>query len=531
MNKWFLLALLLVPATAWWDPDWNYSRTISADKNTSLIVGWFTLDTSALISSGKVRYDCGDIRVVEDDAPIGYRIAGCNTTYTQIFFDVDHSLNDYELYYGNPSATSQESSGFFTFYDGFESYSTGSPGAPTWTILTGGFSVNYSNGSQRYQLNSTDESISIAHNPSGNFSVFAELGDPNLEGNPGIMYGYVNTTHYSAAYLNGSEVWVRENTSSRLIDSFTNHSFDYLLVEIVDHVSYIYVNGNQVGTGNYSGGSVGVYADPETASNATIDEFAVFPRDEVGWSLGSETERPDLVLKFIGSEKANMRTIVTYMTEGEAVIRVSLESQTSSDLITGNFANLTWGNIAFNSTGYSVNGTFVEIEGEYFNYTQGKYRFDLNYVKTESGYRRWHIVQFFYNFPAIKHVVFFTANQTGDVEAKIIPWSSCSNYVSINGSTSCVSNMHSPPGAFKFGDADVCGMHFGTTGPFTISETISMTNKESVKEVFWQSYMGCGNFTEKVEHLCGTDFSNCTASTYVPVKTLFYSYKNLFQNT
>ena len=522
LNRLLIAALLLFPISAWWDADWNYSRPLTPDKNASLIVGWATLDTKSLISSGKMRHDCGDIRVVEEDAEVGHRVVGCNTSFTNIFFNVDHSLKDFEIYYGNPAAAKASSSGFFTFHDDFESYPTGSPGGPTWTIRSGGFSVNYSDNSQRFMVNASQESIATAHNPSGNFSVFAEVKDPHPEsGNPGVTYGYVNSTHAFAAYVNGSEVWVRENTSSRKLADFTNYSFNYVLVEVVDQVAYVYVNGNQAGTGDYSAGSVGTYAN-STAVNATIDEFAVFPREGVSWSIGSETNRPELVLKFVGSEGGNMRTVVSYLGEGERVMRITLETQTSKDLIVGNVANLSWADISFNSTGYSVNETFVQIEGDYFNYTQGKYRFDLSYVKTGGGYRRWHVVQFFKNFPAVKHIVFLTANQTGTHPVEIYPWASCSSYISTNGSSSCTSSMHSPSGEFAFGGASICGLHNGSTGPFKVAEDVPMTNKEFRKEIFWQSYIGCGNFTEEVEHLCGTEFFNCTATAYSPVKTLFY---------
>ncbi len=519
MNK-LLIFLLFVPAAAWWDPDWNFSRSLTPDGNASLITGWTTIDTESLVSSNKTRPDCGDLRVTEGESPIDYFVVGCNTSFTNLFFEVDYTGGEYEVYYGNPSATGQESSSVFNFYDGFESYSTGSNGSTTWTVRSGSFEVKYQNKSQKYVVNSTSECISTSYTPSGDFSVFAELGTP-WNGNPGLIYSYVGPSEYYAAYLNGSEVWIRKGATYSKLGSFTPQGFNYMLIDVVGGTANVYVNGNLVGTGNYTTGSVGVYALPNGASQASIDSFAVFPSAGVSWSPGAERTRPRIVLQFVGSEPANMRTMVAYMGEGENVLKIGLNPSDREGLVDGNSAQLDWANISFNSSGYSVNGSFIKIDSDSFNYTQGSYRFDLTYVKNNTEYKKWHVVQFFKNFPAIKHVVFITANQSGSYPADVHPSSSCSSYVNNTGNHSCKLGAHSSTGVFRFGPASFCGLHWIDSNG-RLYDNVSIQSKRSHKKVFWHSYMGCEKFTEEVELFCGTDFFNCTATPTSPAKTPFY---------
>ncbi|MEM4584643.1 MAG: DUF2341 domain-containing protein [Ignisphaera sp.] len=72
-----------------------------------------TLDTVSLISQGKMRNDCGDIRFTDSDGItlLNYWIeSGCNSANTRIWVKVPNipanSNKTIYLYYGNPSATS-----------------------------------------------------------------------------------------------------------------------------------------------------------------------------------------------------------------------------------------------------------------------------------------------------------------------------------------------------------------------------------------------------------------------------------------
>jgi hypothetical protein len=118
---------------------WSYRKPITIDntKNANTLSNYqvsVTLDTASLISAGKLRSDCGDIRFTDSDGQtlLSYWIeSGCNSANTKIWVKVPSipasSTKTIYVYYGNPSATSQ-SNGYstFDFFDDFSSYPVGS---------------------------------------------------------------------------------------------------------------------------------------------------------------------------------------------------------------------------------------------------------------------------------------------------------------------------------------------------------------------------------------------------------------------
>jgi len=93
--------------------------TINNTQNTNTLTDYqvlVTLDTASLISAGKMRSDCGDIRFTDSDGVtnLNYWLeSGCNTTSTKIWVKVPlipaNSTKTIYVYYGNPSATSLSS--------------------------------------------------------------------------------------------------------------------------------------------------------------------------------------------------------------------------------------------------------------------------------------------------------------------------------------------------------------------------------------------------------------------------------------
>ncbi|MFZ8800815.1 MAG: DUF2341 domain-containing protein [Candidatus Nanopusillus sp.] len=93
-----------------------------------------TLDTQSLISQGKMRPDCGDIRFTDSDGNtlLNYWIEPytCNTNNTKIWVNVPFipksSTKTIYLLYGNPNATSM-SNGYlvFTFFEDFQNGTIG----------------------------------------------------------------------------------------------------------------------------------------------------------------------------------------------------------------------------------------------------------------------------------------------------------------------------------------------------------------------------------------------------------------------
>ncbi|MEM5806538.1 MAG: DUF2341 domain-containing protein [Candidatus Aenigmatarchaeota archaeon] len=99
----------------WLEP-WNFRTPIYIlERSVQNLIDYqvlIILDTQTLISQGKMRSDCGDIRFTDSDGVtlLNYWIeSGCNTNNTRIWVRVNltaFSNKTIYLYYGNPDATS-----------------------------------------------------------------------------------------------------------------------------------------------------------------------------------------------------------------------------------------------------------------------------------------------------------------------------------------------------------------------------------------------------------------------------------------
>jgi len=101
-----------------WLSGWAYRRPIRIDntRNSNNLTNYqvlVTVDTASLISAGKMRSDCGDIRFTDIDGVtiLPYWIeSGVNTTTTKIWVKVPSipasSVYTIYMYYGNPNALS-----------------------------------------------------------------------------------------------------------------------------------------------------------------------------------------------------------------------------------------------------------------------------------------------------------------------------------------------------------------------------------------------------------------------------------------
>jgi len=131
---------------------WLYYRPILINntQNPNNLTNYpilVTLDTQSLISQGKMRSDCGDIRFTDSDGNtlLNYWIEPntCNTNNTKIWVNVPSipggSTKTIYLFYENPSATSM-SNGYlvFTFFEDFQNGTAG------WTpiLLSGSGSAS-----------------------------------------------------------------------------------------------------------------------------------------------------------------------------------------------------------------------------------------------------------------------------------------------------------------------------------------------------------------------------------------------------
>jgi len=106
-----------------WLNGFPYRRAIGVTNSGSTLSNYqvlVTLDTSSLISAGKMRSDCGDIRFTDSDGitQLNHWIeSGCNSSSTKIWTKIPSiptGTKTIYLYYGNPNASStSNSSGVF----------------------------------------------------------------------------------------------------------------------------------------------------------------------------------------------------------------------------------------------------------------------------------------------------------------------------------------------------------------------------------------------------------------------------------
>lgn len=99
----------------WFDPAWNYRKLVSITGSSSALTNYqvlVTADTASLVSAGKMRSDCGDIRFTDSDKKTLIRHwveSGCNSALTKIWVKVPSiptTGTTIYMYYGNSGATS-----------------------------------------------------------------------------------------------------------------------------------------------------------------------------------------------------------------------------------------------------------------------------------------------------------------------------------------------------------------------------------------------------------------------------------------
>ncbi len=120
-----------------WLTGFSYRKAITIDNtsNSSNLTDYqvlLTFDTQTLISQGKMRSDCGDIRFTDSNGTtlLNYWIeSGCNTTQTKVWIKVPSipasSNKTIYVYYGNSNATSASNGdATFIFFDDFSIFDT-----------------------------------------------------------------------------------------------------------------------------------------------------------------------------------------------------------------------------------------------------------------------------------------------------------------------------------------------------------------------------------------------------------------------
>ncbi len=99
-------------SAAWFNDQWQYRQTVNV-SNASTALNYsqipLTLNTSTLITAGKMRSDCRDIRVTSSTGKLlKHWVHECNTTTTKIYafaLNVPSGGSNFYIYYGNPQST------------------------------------------------------------------------------------------------------------------------------------------------------------------------------------------------------------------------------------------------------------------------------------------------------------------------------------------------------------------------------------------------------------------------------------------
>ena len=99
----------------WYNNSWNYRKAITVSNTGSVLTDYqvsITIDTASLVTAGKMRSDCGDIRFIDtdDSTLLSYWIESIppNSASTKIWVKIPSipSSKTIYMYYGNASITS-----------------------------------------------------------------------------------------------------------------------------------------------------------------------------------------------------------------------------------------------------------------------------------------------------------------------------------------------------------------------------------------------------------------------------------------
>jgi len=204
----------------WFNESWMYRQRVDITNSGSAQTDFqiqITLNTAALISTGKMQSDCDDIRVtdingriisywVEENSP------GCNNSATEIWTKVPTiptSGATLYVYYGNPSAFNIENGNkVFEFFDNF---SGSSVDTNKWTGDTSNFTVS----SDQLHGSNTSYKIQSATAFTGNYLLETRHYVTTYAGNGHEAGGFWESTSNSIGTLiHATDSWYIRNDSS-----------------------------------------------------------------------------------------------------------------------------------------------------------------------------------------------------------------------------------------------------------------------------------------------------------------------------
>jgi len=249
---------------AWFDDTFAYRQTVAITNagtaQTDFQVA-ITLNTSALITAGKMQSDCDDVRITDVNGKvlpfwIETGTNACNTTTTAIWTKVPSistSGTTVYLYYGNPSAiNTQNGNNVFEFFDDF---SGSTVDTNKWTTYVNGGSVSLSAGNLQITGNNTWNTNGISSNTSYNrsssgYSIYwsvklsATAINTMIGYSPKILNYSDGISHYPAS---GAWYRWRDNVGLNLSAPFSADTWYITKTKLKSSQGYIlYRNGTQL---------------------------------------------------------------------------------------------------------------------------------------------------------------------------------------------------------------------------------------------------------------------------------------------
>jgi len=138
----------------WWNTSYSYKRTIMINTTGEALTNYYTanltrVNTSLLITTGKMMSNCQDLRIVYNETTeLNRSIMSCNNVLGDTWIEfklvnpIGANINDtnYTMYYGNTSPTNnnpQNKSAIYWIGDDFNTYNTN-----LWTTIGGTITAN-----------------------------------------------------------------------------------------------------------------------------------------------------------------------------------------------------------------------------------------------------------------------------------------------------------------------------------------------------------------------------------------------------
>ncbi len=223
---------------AWWDDSWSYRQRIPITNSGSAQTDYeisFTLNTSSLITAGKLQSDCDDIRVVGEDGkvlPVWVQedVSNCNTSSTKIWTKIPSISTDpmnIYVYYGNPTTTgASDGNGVFMFFDDFDSNRISDA---KWDEQDSGATVSVSSGIATFTTSSSSD--------------YYWISSKNLLTSPYWVESYVSS--HSSANPGGAVLRMGQS-SGKVLRSNGNYYNEY---SIDDNLNTYRIVGDDSGSG------------------------------------------------------------------------------------------------------------------------------------------------------------------------------------------------------------------------------------------------------------------------------------------